>query len=372
MSTHKPVRQEISRRGLVVRVLLLVAGLIAVGLAVRSLPGLQEVRERLGAADVWGIALVAVLELGSVLGFVVALRGAFSGRPPWRVALALGTAEQAANVLLPAGGVGGLALGAAVAADAGVPKQIAISRTIALFLVTSTVTFVAIGVGGVLAGPGLGRVAWYGSTLPAVLAAIVVAAVAASPRLPAGRRGLGRRMTAEMQAGVVEAVALVRQPEVALIVGATTYFAFDVAALAAAFVALGVPAPALGIFLLAYTLGQAGGMLPLPGGIGGVDGGLIGMFILYGTPLQDATAAVLAYRLFQLTLPVICGLPGMAVMAHRRRTSRDPSSVAAQFASFTERPIDTDQRPRLSQRSEGAVQASIPKPDDCTMTITRT
>lgn len=314
---------------------MLVAGLAAVGLAVRSLPALGEVRARLGAADAWGIALVAVLELGSVLGFVVAFRGAFSGRPPWRVALALGTAEQAANVLLPAGGVGGLALGAAVAADAGVPKRIAISRTIALFLVTSTVTFVAIGVGGVLAGPGLGRVAWYGSTLPAVLAVVVVAAVAASPRLPAGRRGLGRRMTAEARAGVVEAVALIRRPELTLIAGATAYFAFDVAALAAAFVALGVPAPALGTFLLAYTLGQAGGLLPLPGGVGGVDGGLIGTFVLYGTPIHDAAAAVLAYRLFQLALPVVCGLPGMAVMAHRRRSSRDRSGVAAEFADFT-------------------------------------
>lgn len=56
------------------------------------------------------------------------------------------------------------------------------------------------------------------------------------------------------------------------------------------------------------------------------------MFALYGTPLAHASAAVLAYRLFQLGLPVLCGLPGMAYLAHRRRAQRDPDAVATQFA----------------------------------------
>ena len=313
------------------RVGLLLAGVLLVALAIRSLPGLDSVQARLGDAAPAAVALIAVLELGSVLGFAAALRGAFSGIPPWRVAVELGTAEQAANVLLPSGGVGGLALGAVVASDAGVPSEIAVSRTVALFLVTSGVTFAGIAIGGVLAGPGLGAIPWYGSLVPAFAALVVVAAVAGLPRvLPPGGAGLRRRVGADTRAGIDAALGLVREPNVTLLLGATAYFALDVAALAAAFAAIGADALALGPFVLAYTLGQAGGMLPLPGGIGGVDGGLIGMFALYGAPLDEAAAAVLAYRLFQLGVPVLCGLAGIAALAHRRR-SRDVSAVAARF-----------------------------------------
>ncbi len=39
-----------------------------------------------------------------------------------------------------------------------------------------------------------------------------------------------------------------------------------------------------------------GNALPLPGGIGGVDGGMIGAFTAFGVPVQLAVVAVLAYR----------------------------------------------------------------------------
>lgn len=324
-----------SPRRLATRVGVLVAGVLLVGFAIRALPGLDDIRARLTDASGIGILAVAAFELGSVLGFVAALRGAFSNVPPWRVAAEVGTAEQAANVLLPAGGVGGLALGALIARDFGVPGEIAVTRTVALFLVTSAVTFIAIACGGIFAAFGSGDVPWYGSALPAILAVVVVLAVTSLPRiLPAGAKGLRRRISASTRAGVSAAIHLVREPNVTLLGGATTYFALDVGALAAAFHALDAHALAVGPFLLAYTLGQAGGMLPLPGGVGGVDGGLIGMFTLYGTPLEEATAAVLAYRLFQLGLPTICGLFGIAALNRRRRTQRDVPAVAARYKDF--------------------------------------
>jgi uncharacterized membrane protein YbhN (UPF0104 family) len=92
--------------------------------------------------------------------------------------------------------------------------------------------------------------------------------------------------------------------------------AFDVLALAAAFHAFG-HAPATGDFVMAYVLGQLGGLVPLPGGVGGTDGGLVAALTLYGTPLATATAAVLAYRAFQLGLPA---LAGTVAFARLRRT----------------------------------------------------
>ena len=84
--------------------------------------------------------------------------------------------------------------------------------------------------------------------------------------------------------------------------------ALDVMALAAVFAAFGGGAPSLGLFVLAYAVGQLGGLVPVPGGVGGTDGGLILAFGLLGTPLGIAAAAVLGYRAFQLGVPAILGL----------------------------------------------------------------
>ncbi len=59
-------------------------------------------------------------------------------------------AEQAANVLLPTGGAGGLALGAWALKRIGMPADRIGPRTVAFFLITSSVNFAAV----ILAGPG--------------------------------------------------------------------------------------------------------------------------------------------------------------------------------------------------------------------------
>src|SRR6185503_5154575 len=110
---------------------------------------------------------------------------------PWRRALLLGFAEQGANVLLPAGGAGGPALGALVMTRAGVPGELAAQRHAVLFLATSAVSFVALAVSGLAVTIGLlpGDAPLVGSLLPAVVAIIVmvlcvVAARAKTPREP--------------------------------------------------------------------------------------------------------------------------------------------------------------------------------------------
>ena len=58
------------------------------------------------------------------------------------------------------------------------------------------------------------------------------------------------------------------------------------------------------------------------------------MFVAYGTPLDVAAAAVLAYRVFQLGLPAIArrGQPA-ADPLHRSPTRRRARLVAERFAS---------------------------------------
>ena len=64
-----------------------------------------------------------------------------------------------------------------------------------------------------------------------------------------------------------------------------------------------------------YYLGTLGAALPLPGGIGGVEGGMIGAFIGFGVKAPLATIAVLAYRTISYWLPTI---PGVIAYFHLR------------------------------------------------------
>ena len=55
----------------------------------------------------------------------------------------------------------------------------------------------------------------------------------------------------------------------------------------------------------------------LTGGIGGVDGGMIGAFSAFGIPVQVTVVSVLAYRVLAFWLPT---LPGAVAYFQLRRT----------------------------------------------------
>jgi uncharacterized protein (TIRG00374 family) len=68
----------------------------------------------------------------------------------------------------------------------------------------------------------------------------------------------------------------------------------------------------LSIVLMGYLIGQLGGLLPIPGGIGGIDGGLIGTLVVYGAPAGATAAAVLLYRVILFWLPLLIGVVALA------------------------------------------------------------
>jgi uncharacterized membrane protein YbhN (UPF0104 family) len=312
-------------------------GVLAVLLiaAVLALPGLGDLRDRLAGADPALIALAAALQIGSCLAFVAAFRGVFSERLSWRFSYQVGMAEQAANVLLPTGGAGGLALGAWALRRIGMPADRIGPRTVAFFLITSSVNFAAVVAAGLGLALGLlpGEVALATALVPAVGGIAAVAAIAVAPRIIApdgdGSGGRLRRALATGRAwvaeGIGEAASLLGSGRPLILLGALGYMALDVLALAAVFAAFGGGAPGLGVFVLAYTVGQLGGLVPLPGGIGGTDGGLVAAFALVGTPVAVAAAAVLGYRAFQLGVPAILGVSAFARL--RRALEREADRV---------------------------------------------
>lgn len=312
------------------RRLLALAALTAVGLALIMLvPGLAGVRQRLAHATPGWLARGAALEVLSCLAYVVAFRAAFCARMTWWTSYRIGMSSLGAAAFLPAGGIGGLALGAWALRRGGLPLDRVARRTVAFFVITSAINFAAVIVVGVALAvgiaPGTGRLLLSAGPVGLAVAAILLTLVV--PHLAArlvplwsgqDRSKLVKKAASVLDAtgdGVGEAVALLRSGDPRLIGGAIGYLAFDIAVLWTCFRAFGT-APPLAALLLAYLLGQLGSLIPVPGRIGGVDAGLIGALVLYGTPVAAATVGVIVYRALLLLIPGTLG--GLAFAALRR------------------------------------------------------
>jgi uncharacterized protein (TIRG00374 family) len=320
---------ELSTRRLVRRAASVVALLVVVGLIAALAPGLGQVRRLLSDADPAWIAVGVILEFLSGLSYVAMFRPVFCSHTSWRTSWEIGWSELAVGSLVPASGAGGLALGAWILNQAGMPAEKIARRSVAFFLVKSSVNFVAVAVIGAAMALGVGPdKSLLLTALPAALSIVVIAAVLLLPRIGRGPAtgpsdSKIRRATRAVRRAVIdgaeEAVRLLRAGNVLLIVGALGYWAFDNAVLWATYHAFGTSVP-LTVILMGYLIGQLGGLLPIPGGVGGIDGGLIGTLIVYGAPAAATAAAVLAYRVILFWLPLIVG--GIAFGSLRKGLNR--------------------------------------------------
>jgi uncharacterized protein (TIRG00374 family) len=343
------IPEELSRRKLRRQLLSLTAIVLAVVVVVTLLPGLDGLRARLSHAKPGWLALGVGLKFLSGLGYVAIFRMVFCRRMSWRVSYQIGMSEVGANALLPTGGAGGLALGAWALKRGGMPASEIARRTAAFFLLTS----VANVVGVVVIGLGLAVRVLPGETnLALTLLPAVIAAGSILGSLLAGRRAgslhvrlraneasaSSKRSTLALKTlvavadGVNEAVALLREGNAVLIGGILAYLIFDIMILWATFRAFGT-APPVAILAIAYLIGELGGLIPVPGGIGGVDLGLVGAFVLYRVPITAAASAVLAYRAIALWVPAVVG---SAAFVWLRRTLRRESNAIAVCAPQTE------------------------------------
>src|SRR5215210_4128460 len=283
----EPLPDEFSSSRLRRSLIFLAAVVIVVAAVIVLIPGLSSLRERFGGA-----------------------------RPEW-LALAAG-----------------LELGAWILRRGGLPAAYIARRTVAFFLLTSLANVGFLVLGGLALGTGLlhGAPAHGLGLVPAVAGVIAVALALAARPLAAGlaRRSMRARIVTAAEAvgeGVDEALRLLRTRDPAILAGAAGYLLFDVAMLGVCFAAFGNDVPPVGVLLVAYLIGQLGSLIPIPGGIGGVDGGLIGTLVLYGVDATSAAVAVLAYRGLLLAIPALLGLPALAVL--RRRLRDEAHDIAA-------------------------------------------
>jgi uncharacterized protein (TIRG00374 family) len=342
------VPREFDRRTLQTR-LLVVLGLALAAVAILTLlPGLTGLRARLSEAKLSWLVLGIGLKMLSGLGFVAIFRIVFARALPWRRSFQIGASELGANALLPTGGAGGLALGAWALRRDGMAASDVARRTVAFFLLTSVANVLALA----LIGLGLATRVLPGETNPALtvvpagVAILAVVGALLAGRLAghlqrrlerrgaasSGKAALPLKLSAAMADGVKDALALLREGNPLLLAGMVAYLFFDLLLLWATFRAFGA-APPLAIIWVAYLIGELGGLLPVPGGIGGVDAGLIGTLVLYNVPITHATSAVLAYRAISLWVPALLAAP--AFVSLRRALGSGSSATPS-----SSRPVD--------------------------------
>jgi len=274
------------------------------------------VRDRLAEGSPGWLVVATALEGMSFASYVVMFGPIFcvglSRRRSWQIA----GSQLAVGSLAPTSGAAGIGLGAWVLHRGGMSGERIARRSVAFFLIKSSVNFVAVAVLGTLMAVGLvgPDLSLWLTAFPALMATLVIVGAIAiariGPRDPGGSATRVRRATyAALRAltqGSGEAVQILRSGNARVLAGSFGYWVFDNAVLWATFKAFGVSVP-LSVVLMGYLIGQLGGLIPIPGGVGGIDFGLIGTLVVYGAPAAGTTAAVFAYHVILFWLPLIAG-----------------------------------------------------------------
>jgi uncharacterized protein (TIRG00374 family) len=336
-SQEEMPRVRFTRRQLFVSIVFVVSTVAFLYFVLPRLIGLKETWNRIQAGNVWWLALAIALEVASFLGYVALFRAVFAREAPritWKVSYQITMAGLAATRLFASAGAGGIALTVWGLSRSGLSPRTVAARMIAFLTLLYGVymaTLVICGLGlyvGLFPGPAPFAI----TVVPAIFGAVVIVVFLLFALLPGdferlvarwahgsgrGSRFVRRAAAAPATAatGVRTALALIRTRDPGLF-GAIAWWGFDIAVLWACFHAFGA-APPQAVIVMAYFVGMVGNTLPLPGGIGGVDGGMIGAFTVFGVPVELSVVAVLAYRAIAFWLPTI---PGAIAYFQLRKT----------------------------------------------------
>jgi uncharacterized protein (TIRG00374 family) len=335
-------------RGRVVASLLFVVGVVVfMYFGLPKLVGFGDTIKRLREGNAWWLGAAAVLEMLSFSGYVALFRAVFVkevSRITWRASYEITMAGLAATRLFAAAGAGGIALTAWALRRSGMERRLVASRMVAFMALLYGVYMASL----VVDGLGLYFGLWPGpapfaiTVVPAIFGGTVILLFLAISALPddferfVARRSSGHGWSGRIEqrlatvpsaaaTGVRTGLGLLRTRNPGLL-GAIAWWGFDIATLWACFHAFGA-SPPKGVIVMGYFVGWIANTLPLPGGIGGVEGGMIGAFTAFDVSVQSAVVAVLAYRAFSFWLPTLPG--GVAYVQLRRTVNRWRSSGTA-------------------------------------------
>jgi uncharacterized protein (TIRG00374 family) len=358
---HKRQAEEMPRVNVTRRRALLFAAFVLAAIAflyvvLPQLGGVQHTWNRLQGGNSWWIAIAAVLEMLSLASYIAIFQGVAvpPGSPiSWRESYEITMAGLAATRLFAAGGAGGVAVTAWALRRSGMERREVAERMIGFLVLQYGVYMAAMVVCGVGLYVGLfpGRHPFAITIGPAIFGAVVILVFLAVAFVPENFRPRLGALTprnkrfalwvervatspAYLSGGIHFAWQKLRRPDWAML-GTVSWWGFNIAVLYAAFRAFG-KAPPVAVLIQAYFVGLLANLLPLPGGIGGVDGGMIGALVAFGVSGSLALIAVLVYRLFAFWLPTI---PGAIAYFQLRRTVHRWDEGMTESALIPERSV---------------------------------
>jgi uncharacterized protein (TIRG00374 family) len=308
------------------------------------LVGVEDGIERLGDGDPVWIGISFSFSIAMFFSYVALFRGVVGERInlAWRESYEITMAGLAATRLFSAGGAGGIVLSYWALRKAGMPQRQTACRMVAFLVLLYAVYMLTLVINGVLLRAGVfpGPAPAGLTIVPAAIAGGLIALFLLIALIPedferrmAGftqgyrfRRLLHRLASAPatVASGTRTAITFVREPSRGglAVIGAIGFWAANIAILWAAFKAFDAEVP-LAVVVQGFFVGMAANLFPFaPAGVGAVDAGMIGTFVLFDVPgVSDGTvfAAVLTYRLIAFWLPIP---PGIVAFFQLRGTVR--------------------------------------------------
>jgi uncharacterized protein (TIRG00374 family) len=319
-------RRRVAQTSLLVLILL-----IGIYFLFPKLFGLGDALSKLSEAEPLWIAVAigfTVAATGTYIALFKAVVGGNVLRLTWRETYEINLAGVAATRLFSAGGAGGIALTYWALRRAGMQRRDVARRMVAFLGLQYVFYPLAVIVFGILLRTGVlpGEDAVELTVIPAAVAGLALLIGLLIMLVPPD---LGDRVTrfsshermheiaanlakvpATMGEGFRFALGLLRSPSrggLALL-GAAGYWAANIGILWASFKAFGIHVP-IAVVIQGFFLGMVGNLFPLaPGGVGAVDAGMIGAFVLFGLPEETVFPAILVYRTVAFWLPLPPGI----------------------------------------------------------------
>jgi uncharacterized protein (TIRG00374 family) len=341
-------------RRLVQTAVLVVVLLVGIYFLFPKLVGLKDALGKLGEAEpVWIAVAIGfnVLAYATYIALFKAVVGGNALRLRWRETYEINMAGVAATLLFSAGGAGGIALTYWALRKAGMRRRDVARRMVAFITLHYAFYPLALILFGVLLRTGVlhGKESVELTVVPAAVAGLLLilgVLIALIPhdlerRLAPYAHGERARAVlhtaAKIPATVGEgfrfAIGLFAHPSRGglAVLGAAGFWAASIGVLWASFHAFGVHVP-LAVVVQGFFLGMVANLFPLaPAGVGAVDAGMIGAFVLFGVPEQTVFPAILVFRLVAFWMPIP---PGVLAFFQLRKT--------VQRWETEGRPIDRD------------------------------
>ena len=280
------------------------------------------------------VAAAIGFEILSCAAYIVAFLQVFE-RAPIRLGARVALSELAFGAAVSLGGAGSVAVGAWLLVDrGGQPARVA-ERSAVLFLLTSAINVITLALAGLAGATGLlpGSHNLLLTLVPGLVGVIVFFGFLGLPWI--FDRLLGNREDGRLVAVLRATSESVRDTAGYLfradwrILGAVGFLWFDIAVLAVCFAAIG-KVPPLTTIVLAYQIGYLSNLLPVPGGIGVLDGSFVGLFVVYGASATAATAATVVYHAISLWIPAMWGTVAFLLLQKSRGepiSLREPLAV---------------------------------------------